>query len=132
MKSKNKVKILVPLSTAGFLISLAVIVFCLFVLNPTKLGPGGVTFWFLTFFLMITSFITLVFYAILRNRAKYAESKDSCFYRSAISGFILGASLTVLLALSSLRSLSWRDFLLFVAAVIVIEVFFRTRRVAGA
>jgi hypothetical protein len=100
----------------------------LFALNPSRLGPGGVTFWFLNMFVLMTSFLTLLIYNLLRNRPKYIESRTACFYSSLRSGFILGMSLTVLLALSSLRSLSWRDFILFVAAVIVIEVFFRTRR----
>jgi len=67
----------------------------------------------------------------MRKRPKYAELQTSCFYSSLRSGFILGMSLTVLLALSSLRSLSWRDFLLFVVAIVIIELFFRTRRTSS-
>lgn len=128
MKVKNRVRITVPLTSMAFLVSTALVVFCIFALNPSRLGPGGVTFWFLAFFVMVTSLVTLVFYFILHNKARYQQLKDACFYRSSRSGFIIGASLTVLLALSSLRSLSWRDFLLFIMAIVIIEVFFRTRR----
>jgi hypothetical protein len=40
----------------------------------------------------------------------------------------LGFSVTLLLALSSLRSLNWRDIILLILLVVLVEVFFRTRR----
>ena len=128
MKSRDKSKIYVPIVAILFILSFAGFVFSLFWLNPTRLGPGGVTFWFINFFLLCTTLVTLLFFAFLKRLPKYVEHRSQCFYRSIRSGFVIGLSLTVLLALSSLRSLSWRDFVLFIIIVAVIEVLFRTRR----
>ena len=108
-------------------VSLAVFMAAILMTNPTKLGPGGVTFWFIDVLLMISSITTLILYLARRNRA---ESKKSLLLSSARTGSILAFSLTLLLALSSLRSLNWRDIILLLLLVILVEVFFRTRREA--
>jgi hypothetical protein len=128
MEKRDKSHILLTITILVFAITLALIISSFVITNPTTLGPGGVTFWFIDFMFMSTALITFVIYQIQKSRPKYAENKTLCYFRSLRSGLILGVSLTVLLALSSLRSLSWRDFLLFAAAVIIVEVLLRTRR----
>lgn len=128
MEKRDKSHILLTITVLVFAITLALVIASFVLTNPTTLGPGGVTFWFIGFMFMSTALITLVIYQLQKKRPKYAENKTSCYFRSLRSGLILGVSLTVLLALSSLRSLSWRDFLLFAAAVIIVEVLLRTRR----
>jgi hypothetical protein len=108
-------------------VSLAVFVVAILMTNPTKLGPGGVTFWFIDVLLMISSITTLSLFLARRNNA---ESKKRLLLSSARTGSILAFSLTLLLALSSLRSLNWRDIILLLLLVILVEVFFRTRREA--
>lgn len=124
---KNKVSGLIVIISIVAFVSLAVFVVAIFMTNPTKLGPGGVTFWFIDVLLMISSITTLFLYLARRNRA---ESKKSLLLSSARTGSILAFSLTLLLALSSLRSLNWRDIILLLLLVILVEVFFRTRREA--
>ena len=128
MEKRDKSHILLTITVLVFAITLALVIASFVLTNPTTLGPGGVTFWFIGFMFMSTALIALVIYQLQKKRPKYAENKTSCYFRSLRTGLILGVSLTVLLALSSLRSLSWRDFLLFAAAVIIVEVLLRTRR----
>ena len=124
---KNKVSGLIVIISIVAFVSLVVFVVAILMTNPTKLGPGGVTFWFIDVLLMISSITTLILYLARRNRA---ESKKSLLLSSARTGSILAFSLTLLLALSSLRSLNWRDIILLLLLVILVEVFFRTRREA--
>ena len=130
MEKRDKSHILLTITVLVFAITLALIISSFVLTNPTALGPGGVTFWFIGFMFMSTALITLVIYQLQKNRPKYAENKTSCYFRSLRSGLILGVSLTVLLALSSLRSLSWRDIILLVLLVVLVELYFRTRREA--
>lgn len=109
------------------LLTFAIFVWSIFVTNPTKLGPGGVTFWFINLLFMICGFLTLVLY-FLRRRKSLSDLKLKELNNSIRSGTLLGLSLTILVALSSLRSLSWRDIILFLLLIILVEVFFRTRK----
>jgi hypothetical protein len=124
---KNKVSGLIVIISIVAFVSLAVFVVAILMTNPTKLGPGGVTFWFIDVLLMISCITTLSLYLARRNNA---ESKKRLLLSSARTGSILAFSLTLLLALSSLRSLNWRDIILLLLLVILVEVFFRTRREA--
>jgi len=122
---KNKVTALLSLIAFVAFITICLFVVSIFVTNPTKLGPGGVTFWFINFLLMISSLSTLLLYFL---RSKKTEFKKKLLLSCLRTGSILGFSVTLLLALSSLRSLNWRDIILLVLLVILVEVFFRTRR----
>jgi len=122
---KNKVSALIVLLSVVAFVSSAIFVVAILMTNPSKLGPGGVTFWFIDVLLVISSVTTLSLYLARRNKA---ESKKKLLLSSARTGSILGFSLTLLLALSSLRSLNWRDIILLLLLVVLVEVFFRTRR----
>ena len=128
MKIKDKSHILLTVTVIALLISSVLVFLSLISTNPTALGPGGVTFWFISFLFMASSALTLLLYKVQNKRPKYADNKSLCYFSSLRSGLILGVSVTVLLALSSLRSLSWRDFFLFAASVVLVEILLRTRR----
>ena len=130
MKTRDKSHILLTITVIIFLISLVLVFFTLLSSNPTSLGPGGVTFWFIAFLFMSSSAFTLLLYRVQKSRPKYVDNKSLCYFQSLRSGLILGVSVTVLLALSSLRSLSWQDFILFAASVVLVEFLLRTRRIA--
>ena len=130
MKSRDKSHILLTITVIVLLISLVLVFLGLLSTNHTTLGPGGVTFWFIAFLFLSSSVFTLLLYKLQKGRPKYTDNKSLCYFQSLRSGLILGVSVTILLALSSLRSLSWRDFFLFAASVVLVEVLLRTRRVA--
>lgn len=115
----------------GFIV-VSIVTFVIFIIsitttNPTKLGPGGVTFWFINLLFLLSSSLTLSFYYLRTRRSNTGQTAKKL--RSSIrSGALIGLSLTVLLALSSLRSLSWRDIVLFLLLIILVEVYFRTRK----
>lgn len=113
--------ILLVVTTVIFVISLVTS-------NPTKLGPAGVTFWFINLLLMIASITTIVLLVWKMRKTKNRENKQSVLQGSFRTGFLLAFCATILLALSSLRSLSWRDIILFLLTVVLIELYFRTKR----
>jgi hypothetical protein len=96
--------------------------------NPTKLGPVGVTFWFINLLLMLVLVATLLIFTWRIRKAKNPDSKQAILQSSFRTGFLLGFCATLLLALSSLRSLSWRDIILFLLTILLIEIYFRTKR----
>lgn len=131
MTSKDNIKHIIAVIILLLLVSFALFAISLFATNPTKLGPGGVTFWFIDVLIMSVAFFTLLFYWSQHKRSRYKESKRRCLSVSFRSGLVLGIASTVLLALSSLRSLSWRDFILFIVLISVVELYFRTRKVSS-
>ena len=122
---KHKTTAITALLSIVALISFILLVVSLVATNPTRLGPGGVTFWFINLLLLITSSISIGLYV---NRASRAESRSKLLNSSIRTGALVGFSLTLLVALSSLRSLSWRDIILLLLLVILVELYFRTRR----
>jgi hypothetical protein len=123
MKNKNSYIIAILILVA--LVSSALFVLSLLITNPTKLGPGGVTFWFIDLLLMLISLSTLGIYSYHSRRS---ETKSRVLVSSFRTGSLIGFTLTLLFALSSLRSLSWRDIILLVLLVALVEILFRTRR----
>lgn len=109
------------------IVTFVILVISIVTTNPTKLGPGGVTFWFINLLFLLSSTFTLAFY-YLRTRRAASGLNNKKLQSSIRSGTLIGLSLTVLLALSSLRSLSWRDIVLFLLLIILVEVYFRTRK----
>lgn len=73
---KNKVSALIVLLSVVAFVSSAIFVVAILMTNPSKLGPGGVTFWFIDVLLVISSVTTLSLYLARRNKA---ESKKSYY-----------------------------------------------------
>ena len=111
-----------------FLIAVAALIASTIYFTPTEIGPAGITFWFLGILIASATLVATVDYSI-RMRKEENQNRSSMIYYAALrAGFLVGFTLTVLLALSSLRSLSLRDIILFVLTVVLIEFFFRTRK----
>jgi hypothetical protein len=123
---KKHAKLILTGFTVVSIVTFVIFIISIITTNPTKLGPGGVTFWFINLLFLLSSSLTLAFY-YLRTR-KNAGLTAKKLRSSTRSGALIGLSLTVLLALSSLRSLSWRDIVLFLLLIILVEVYFRTRK----
>ncbi|MSR68341.1 hypothetical protein EXS66_00965 [Candidatus Saccharibacteria bacterium] len=111
-----------------FLLSAVLFMFSLFSTNPSKLGPAGVTFWFINLLLMLSSLITIIFYKIRSRKPSNKDNLMAILRGSLRTGLLIGFSISLLLALSSLRALSWRDIMLLLLIVVLVEVFFLTRK----
>jgi len=99
------------------------------VTNPARLGPTGVTLWFVGFWVVISSCLALVKYKLVMRFGKEATrlNRHKMVSWSLRHGLLVGAGLTVLLALSSLQQLDVRDIGLVVALLALIEFFARAR-----
>lgn len=128
MSKKNRITIWVALLIVLLCATTAIFVMTLVTTNPTKIGPAGVTFWFINLLLMLASVVTLLLFTWRMRKAKNRENKSSILQSSFRTGFLLAFCATLLLALSSLRSLSWRDIILFLLTIVLIEIYFRTKR----
>lgn len=128
MSSKSRITIWVALLIVLLVATVAIFAITLVTSNPTKIGPAGVTFWFINLLLMLASLVTLSLFGWRMRKAKNRDKKLVVLQTSFRTGFLLGFCATLLLALSSLRSLSWRDIVLFLLTIVLIEIYFRTRR----
>lgn len=96
--------------------------------TPKELGPAAITFWFLGVLIAVASLVCLLdFLWKLRKEDNRMEPRK-ILQSSLRTGFLLGFTAAILLALSSLRSLSLRDVILFILTVLLIELYFRTRK----
>lgn len=128
MNKNNRFTLWVALLIILLVVTTVIFVISLVTSNPTKLGPAGVTFWFINLLLMIASLATIALLAWRMRKIKNRENKQVILQSSFRTGFLLAFCATILLALSSLRSLSWRDIILFLLTVVLIELYFRTKR----
>jgi len=125
---KKRATVYLVAISAVLIITAVLLVLSLFTTNPTRLGPAGVTFWFINALVMVSALMTVVSFKFKTRNLKNQDNQMALFKSSLRFGSLVGFSIVGLLALSSLRSLSWRDILLFILIVIVVEVFFRTRK----
>lgn len=108
--------------------SLSINAYLMLNFTPKQLGPAAITFWFIGVVVIVASLITLIEYNIkLRNQDSRMQPRKALI-KSMRTGILLGLTITILLALSSLRSLSLRDIILFALTVLIIELYFRTRK----
>lgn len=113
---------------ATFAFATGVIIFVLFEYTPAKLGPAGLTFWFIAILISIGSIIALLSFIWKMRREEHRLTAAKALTSALRTGFLVGFTVSILLALSSLRSLSVRDIILFILVVVVIEIYFRTRK----
>jgi FtsH-binding integral membrane protein len=109
--------------------SLAINTFLMINYTPKQLGPAVITFWFIGIAVFVASLITLLEYNLKLRNLNNRMQPRRVLIRSLRTGILLGLTITILLALSSLRSLSLRDIILFALTVLIIELYFRTRKV---
>ena len=113
---------------AAFTLATGVVGYTLLAFTPAKLGPAGLTFWFIAILVSIGSIIALLSFIWKMRREEHRLTAAKGLTSSLRTGFLVGFTVAILLALSSLRSLSVRDIILFILVVIVIEIYFRTRK----
>lgn len=117
----------VALGCIGLVVALFI---SMLITNPTNLGPTGVTLWFLIFWGVVSANLSFVKYELVmrfgRETAKL--SKHRTMMVAIRHGALIGAGLTVLLALSSLQQLDGRDVGLVTALIILIEFYARSRQ----
>ncbi len=97
--------------------------------TPKELGPAVMTFWFVGILIAFASLFTLLDYLWKLRKDDNRMQPRKIIISSMRTGFLLGFTVSVLLALSSLRSLTLRDVILFTLTVLLIELYFRTRKV---
>ena len=126
---RKRAIILIELILGLFLaLSLGVNLYMLINFTPKQLGPAMITFWFISLAIFVASLVTTIEYNFkLRQQANRMQPRNTLI-KSIRTGILLGLTTTILLALSSLRSLSLRDIILFVLTVLIIELYFRTRK----
>ncbi len=97
--------------------------------NPTGLGPTGVTLWFIGFWVVLSSCLALAKYELVARfgRESTKLNRHKMVVSSIRHGALVGAGLTILLALSSLQQLDVRDIGLVAVLLVLIEFFARTR-----
>ncbi len=126
---RNRAIILIELIlTFLFIGALSVNIYLMVNYTPKQLGPAAITFWFIGVVIIIASLVTLIEYNIKLRKSENRMQPRKVLAQSLRTGILLGLTITILLALSSLRSLSVRDIILFVLTVVIIELYFRTRR----
>jgi hypothetical protein len=94
--------------------------------NPAQVGPAGVTIWFVT--LLVAMSATLALSLFIGKFFLWPQaSRRTQLSNSWRQGLLMGGTITILIALQSLRQLSSRDILLISLLVLLIEFYFRTR-----
>lgn len=94
--------------------------------TPVKLGPGGVTVWFVILFGGLSGSLTLVLYLAKRYLQLHANPSSRLRYSLRQALLVSGISVC-LLGLSSLGQLTWRDGLLMGLFAVLIELYARLR-----
>ncbi len=126
---KNKfISLTITVLSAIALASLATLVYVTMSFTPKQLGPASMTFWFLAVLALVTSLTTLVDFLFKLKKSDNRAQPRRSLQSSLRTGFLLGFTSTILLALSSLRSLSLRDLILFLLTAVIIEIIFRTKK----
>lgn len=112
-------------------VGLIVILFLsMLVTNPTNLGPTGVTLWFLGFWAVLGANLAFLKYELVMRFGKETTklTKHRTMMVAIRHGALIGAGLTVLLALSSLQQLDARDVGLVAVLLVLVEFYARSRK----
>lgn len=108
----------------------AALLLSMLITNPSRLGPTGVTLWFVGFWVVMASCLALAKYELVLRFGKESTlvNRHKVKVTALRHGMLLGGALTVILALSSLQQLDPRDVGLIAAFVILVEFFMRARQ----
>jgi len=107
-------------------VSAAALLLSLVLTNPVGLGPLGVTVWFVVLFLFLASVAALALYGMKAYFRLHATSAARLRYAWR-QGLLVGGWLAGMLALSSLRQLTWLDAILLGILLGIVEVYVRLR-----
>ena len=102
------------------------IILSLFVTNPAKLGPFGVTVWFIVFLTVIFAILSLALY-FAKIFLRLHENHSTRLRYSMRQGLLISFWLTALLALSSLGQYGPKDAILLGLLLLIIELYVRLR-----
>lgn len=105
---------------------MAGLVASLIVTNPLRLGPLGVTLWFVVLYLALSALVTLGLYAVKAFLHLHATDAGRLRY-SRRQGLLIAGWLTGMLALSSLHQLGLLDAILLALLLVIVEVYVRFR-----
>lgn len=122
MSTKNYLS-LISLIT---IIAGVLVVGSVFVTNPIKIGPLGVTVWFVALLAAGQGVIALGLVA-LKKRLFPVLSAHKLVTSSWRQGLLVAGAVVILVALSSLRQLGWKDALLIIVLLALVEFYFRAR-----
>jgi hypothetical protein len=98
----------------------------LFITSPAKLGPFGVTFWFVLLFTALSGVLAGLIY-LVKHLLGPTEQPTRRLQNSLRQAALVGGWLTIILALSSLKQLNPRDVLLSLLMIVLIEIYFNLR-----
>lgn len=127
LKEANQLSFAFSVCLFSLILSGSVSTYLLLATSPRDIGPFGVTLWFVAFLMTTTCLLTLIRYRLQLH--KTAEDARLALFKHLLrqsSVWMLFA--TVALAMQSLRVLNLGDGLLFLLALGIIEVYFRTRK----
>jgi len=102
------------------------ILLSLFVTNPVKLGPIGVTLWFVVLLSVLFAVFSLGLYFV-KIFLRLHETHSTRLRYSMRQGLLLSFWVTSLLALSSLGQYSLKDAILLGLLLLIIELYVRLR-----
>ncbi len=127
LQETNRLTLLISLNLCLGLLSWSVLLFLFIATAPRDIGAFGVTIWFLSLFVGLTTALSLVRYG-WRSKKIMADQKLETFRGIWRTSCIVALFLTVMLAMQSLRTLNLGDVLLFLMTIAIIELYFRTRK----
>ena len=102
---------------------LVVLLISLLSTTPDRLGPFGITLWFVGVLIALGGVLTLMLYSIRRNLS--ARDHDVLFTTSLRQGVLISTWASGLFALSSLHQLDLKDIVLVSLLVVLIEFYLR-------
>lgn len=129
LKEANQLSFIFSMCLLSLLLSGSVGIYLLLATSPRDIGPFGVTVWFIAFLISTTSLLTLIRYR-LRSKKVPEDGRLSLLKQLLRQSSVWMLFATVALAMQSLRVLNLGDGLLFLLALGIIEVYFRTRKKA--
>jgi hypothetical protein len=103
-----------------------VLLLSLVVTSPAKIGPIGVTLWFVLLLLNLSGLLTLGLYALKSFLRVHTAGSERLRYSSR-QGLLLAGWVTSVLALSSLRQFNLRDAILLGLLLAIVELYVRFR-----
>jgi hypothetical protein len=123
MSAKGYSSLLLFFGSAGVAVALLAVFFT----SPVKIGPIGVTLWFLVLLAAISSLTVAGLFWFKVRSPRIQNTDEKLLQNSWRQGWLLGGAVVAILALSSLHQLTWRDSGIIAGITLLLEVFLRSR-----
>lgn len=128
MPNQQRIAIINSVIILATILSGSIVLLSLFISSPRQIGPVGVTLWFVVGFIFLGGVLALGNYYYKKGKIDNKSQLNVIFKNSIRGGYLLSALLIILLALQSLRMLTIGDTVLFVLTILIVELYFRTRK----